>query len=78
MNKERVSNKQPADTIGKVVKYFCNGRWHHPFFANMLNWSVAEGAISRFSIITDYKVINPSKELMERLEGDARLMKLAQ
>ena len=76
--KERLSNKQPSATIGKIVKYFANGRWHHPFFADKLNWAIHHqtGAISAYSVITDYKVITPTAEAMKRLNEDAKLMKL--
>ena len=69
---------QPAETLGKVVKYKCNGKWHHPFFANYLNWSlkntVPSGVISKHGIITEYEVIKCSNNFLNKLKADLKFM----
>jgi len=61
-------NIQPIETIGKVIKYFCGGRWHYPHLADELNWSknVHDGAISPNGIITKYEILNYPKSQFKK------------
>ena len=66
MNRDRT---QPVETIGKVVKYMCGGRWHHPFFADNLNWATM-GMISQSGVIQEYEIVRCSKPVLEKLKSD--------
>ncbi len=71
MNQDR---KQPTETLGKVVKYMCNGKWHIPFFADYLNWSekttICGGSITPCGVITQYEIVECAGSYLKRLKAD--------